>query len=413
MPWPTPLNAVQPGAVPAESLPQINRVRAALIAGECLILGLTTLLLDARLPWLPLAVILAAHVLLWLGARHHACHAEQGLPTVEAALHFSADAALIASVVYFTGGYANPFIFLLLTPLILGAVLLPPRQAWALAAWVGLLYTALMGFYQPLHLEMTDGAAVHLHLLGMWLNFLLTSILVAAFVGRLATALRQRDAALATVREQRLRDEHLFALGLQAATAAHELATPLASLRLHLDTLRTDYRGDDELAPPLAIMYGQTQRMAEVLQRLGEAARNQARPAGAPLPAHAWLTRTLERWGLLHPQANVRLEAEPDLPALQDDPGLESALVNLLNNAAEAAPDQTIRIAASVEGNVLWINVHDCGAGLGRKPTGWGVGIALAQAALERLGGNLIVSETPGQGVSARISVPLAPEGCT
>jgi two-component system sensor histidine kinase RegB len=88
---------------------------------------------------------------------------------------------------------------------------------------------------------------MHLHLQGMWRKFMLTVALVAVFVGALAAALRRRDAELAQAREQRLRDEQLFALGLQAASAAHDLATPLASVRLTLDELQQTFSGDEDL----------------------------------------------------------------------------------------------------------------------------------------------------------------------
>ena len=381
-------------------------VRAALILGEGLLLTLAAILLAARLPWWPLLVLLGLHgvLLAWgLGRRAH------GFTFPEIALHLATDAALLGGLVYFTGGYANPFISLLLVPLILGAVLLPPRQAWGLAVWVGLTYTLLMNFYQPLALQVSPDTAVHLHLRGMWFNFLLTAVLVAAFTGALAAALRRRDAALAQAREQRLRDEQLFALGLQAAAAAHDLATPLASVRLTLDDLRQDFAGDEDLAPPLELMAGQLQRMETVLARLGQAARTRETTAGPAIPARQWLARTLERWGLLHPQASVVLNADMELPRLEDDPVLEAVVMTLLNNAVEASPGP-ITLSARAWGGVLRLEVADGGPGLGGKQPGWGVGLELAQAALVRLGGRLELLDHPQGGILARADLPLAEE---
>ncbi len=391
---------------PAEALGLLLGVRVALILGESALLALAATLLGARLPWVPLLALLALHgaLLAWgLAVRG------RGLSFAETALQLATDATLLGGLVYFTGGYANPFISLLLVPLILGAVFLPPRLAWGLAAWVGLIYTLLMSYYHPLALEVSPEVAVHLHLQGMWFNFLLTAGLVAAFTGALATALRRRDAALALAREQRLRDEQLFALGLQAAAAAHDLATPLASVRLTLDDLREDFSGDEDLSPPLNLMAGQLQRVEVVLARLGQAARSRETVAGPALPARQWLVRTLERWGLLHPQARVELVAGVELPDLEDDPVLEAVVMTLLNNAVEASPGQ-VTLGARVHGDFLRVEVADTGPGLGGKPAGWGVGLDLAQAALTRLGGRLELWNRPQGGVVARADLPLAGE---
>ncbi|MEW6677391.1 MAG: sensor histidine kinase [Pseudomonadota bacterium] len=383
-------------------------VRTALILGEAGMLGLTGGLLSARLPWGPLLLLLGLHVLLLLwGASGRSRH----LTRPEMAWHLATDAAVLGGLVYYTGGYANPFISLLLVPLILGAVLLPPRLSWALAGWVGLIYTLLMEFYLPLAMEVAPEVAVDLHLQGMWLNFLLTAVLVAAFTGALAATLKKREAALARVREQRLKDEQLFALGLQAAAAAHDLATPLASVRLTLDDLRQDYAGDEELGPPLVLMASQLQRVEAVLERLGQAARSRERIAGPPMAGGAWLARTLERWGLLHPRARVELVLDrrlaAELPAVEDDTVFEAILMTLLNNAEEAAPGQ-VRVTARAWEAFLQVEVSDGGGGIGSKPAGWGVGVELAQAALVRLGGRLALLDRAGGGVLARVDIPTS-----
>lgn len=378
-------------------------MRAALLLGETALLVLADAWLGARLPWTPLAALLGLHLtaLLWGLARRRERYNQ-----ATTALQLAIDASMLAALVYFTGGYANPFISLLLVPLILGAVLLAPALAWGLAGGVAALYTLLMSHYQPLAVELSDAAAVDLHLRGMWLNFLLTAALVAAFTGALAQALRRRDAELAAAREQRLRDEQLFALGLQAATAAHELATPLASVRLTLDDLRADYAGDDELAPGLDLMHGQLQRVEATLARLAGAARAREARAGPPLPARRWIDRCVERWGLLHPQASVVIDAPATLPMLEDDPMLEAVLMTLLNNAQAASPGR-IELAARSEAGRLCLEVTDAGPGLGGKPPGWGVGLDLARAALERLGGRLSVAQRRDGGVLARAEIPV------
>jgi two-component system sensor histidine kinase RegB len=273
-----------------------------------------------------------------------------------------------------------------------------------------------MRFYQPLQIQVSPEAAVDMHLSGMWLNFLLTAVLVAAFAGSQAASLRRRDAELAQAREQRLRDEQLFALGLQAATAAHDLATPMMSVRITLDELRRDYAGDDELEQPLALLSGQVTRMQAVLARLGDSARARgsgaSRQEGTPMSVQGWLERVLEHWGLMWPQVRVRLEIVENLPVLSDESALalalESVLVVLLNNAAQVSPDAVV-LRASCLGPDLCLEVVDSGGGFDAgKPAGWGVGLDLARAALARMGGSLQIGASETGGVNASVLLPLS-----
>jgi two-component system sensor histidine kinase RegB len=398
-------------ALPAAALRRLIVTRAALILVEVAGIGLLAGVLGARLPLLSLGLVVFLHSLLnviaWLRLR------AGGAGRLEVLLQLTVDAASIAALVYLTGGYANPFISLLLVPLILAAVSLPPFHAWGMAAWVGVLYTLLMHYYAPLEIQVSQAMAVDLHLTGMWLNFLLTAALVAMFAGRLAATLRRRDAELAQAREQRLRDDHLFALGLQAASAAHDLATPLASARITLDELRRDYAGDEELESPLALLSGQVARLEDVLKRLAEVAREPDRDAAPRVSLAEWLGSVLEHWGLLWPKARVDLVVSPDVRAIPADPALEAALVTLLNNAARFSPGE-IHVTAAEAGGRLSIQVADRGPGLGGTadtPPGWGVGLDIARAAMDRLGGSLELAARPGGGVVARLDFPAGPGG--
>jgi len=402
-------------ALPLTAQQRLIRVRAALLLGEWLGVVLLWVGLDARLPLFALALVLALHatlnVIAWLRMRL----SQGSASTLEFTLQLSVDAACLGALVYFTGGYANPFISLLLVPLIVAAVTLPPWHAWAMALWVAAIYSFLMRFYQPLAIQVSPEVAVDMHLSGMWLNFLLTAALVAAFVGRQAATLRKRDAALAQEREQRLRDEQLFALGLQAATAAHDLATPMNALRITIDELQQDYAGDEELTPPLALLAGQVQRMQSVLARLGEAARlRSSRHDGvALLSVDIWIKRTLERWGLMWPQVKVNFTLQENLPPLVDDSALEAVLIVLLNNAAQADAT-TITLQAYQTENDFCLNIIDDGNGLkhpvenigNNNRVGWGIGLDLARAALQRMGGQLNLSRPESGGVCACILLP-------
>ena len=393
-----------------ESLKRLTAVRGLVLTVEALALAIAKLALGAQFPVAPIGALLTGQALL-TGLLAWRMRRTEGVEPAEAFHHLLADAVSIAVLVYYTGGYANPFISLLLLPLIQATVLLRTRDAWLMAGLVAVAYTLLMRAYRPLVLSVSADAAVNMHLTGMWLNFLLTAALVATFMGRLADTLRAREAALAREHEQRLRDERLFALGLQAASAAHELATPLASIRLTLDNLNQDYAGDDELAKPLALFNGQLARMEHVLGQLRDAARGRGARQGPLMPASQWLTRIVEHWGLMRPQAKVQLRLMTDLPQCSADPVIESVILTLLNNAWEASRGE-LALAAGCDNSRLWVAVSDSGAGSAAgKPSGWGVGLDLARANLERIGGRLELTDAPDGGTRAQIF--LAVEGAS
>jgi two-component system sensor histidine kinase RegB len=299
--------------------------------------------------------------------------------------------------------------------LVLTAALLPGAHAWVMTGVVAGLYTLLMTHYHPLKLDLTDREAGELHLTGMWLGFLFTAVLVAAFVARLRADLRARDQALAEAREAALRDEQLFALGMQAAAAAHDLATPLSTLGLELEALRAEFANDEELAPVLATMLGQTERMQSVLERLRAFAASTRDAPRARLPADRWLTALLEHWQLMRPQVTARLHLPMTgtAPLIVDEPMLASCVITLLNNAADVSP-AGLDLEARWTQDALEIRVLDRGPGPGAgaaKSEGWGVGLQLAQAVMDRLGGALTLGRRPGGGTCARILLPLAAPG--
>jgi two-component system sensor histidine kinase RegB len=96
-----------------------------------------------------------------------------------------------------------------------------------------------MVYYIPL--PMPDASrATRLHLIGMWLTFAVSAVMIAWFVVRMTRLIRERDAELAAAREQALRDERVMAMGTLAAGAAHELGTPLATMALIAGELAND-----------------------------------------------------------------------------------------------------------------------------------------------------------------------------
>jgi two-component system sensor histidine kinase RegB len=333
--------------------------------------------------------------------------------------HLLVDLTAFAVLVFFSGGATNPFVSLMLVPVVIAAISLQPRWVWLLAGVAGALYALLLFEYQPLAVA-DPVAAYGMHLGGMWFNFLISAALIAFFVTRMQAGLRARERELSALRETQLRDERIVALGTQAALAAHELATPLATIQTTAHELAREFANDPDIGADCRLLEKQAQACKGILSQLAARAQDSA---VAAQPLDDWLHALLERWQVLRPDA--RLEARPvsSQRLFLPPDGLEQAILNLLNNAADAAA-APVTVSAAVEAGSLAIEIADRGSGFtpeqraqagrvlfsGKPGRGWGVGLALTHATLERAGGTLTLSERAGGGTVARIQLPWSPQ---
>jgi two-component system sensor histidine kinase RegB len=377
-------------------------------------------LLDVPLPLLPMLVVLGLLAGFNLLAGRRAGGEE--LPPVELAGQLAVDLAGMGVLLYLSGGATNPLVSLLLLPVAVGALSLPGRWAAGIAALAITLYSFLM--LHSLPLPITDAArATRLHLAGMWLTFVVSVAMAVWFIVRMTASIRARDAQLAAVREDALRDAQVVALGQLAAGAAHELGTPLATMNVLAGELARDERLPGDAREDLELLRKQIAACKEIVGGMTRQA-GIAR-AGETQAAETWLEGLLARWRTLWPQATCLFEAAGTGPAprISVDPAIEQAVTNLLNNAAQAAL-HGIRLALDWDKARLRITVSDRGPGFppeilrccGAEPVqpqgeGAGIGLWLTRAAVQRAGGCMILDNT-ATGGRATLELPL-PQGAS
>ncbi|GLQ49601.1 ATP-binding protein [Dyella flava] len=342
----------------------------------------------------------------------------------ETVCHVAADTVVLGYLLYFTGGASNPFITLLLVPVALSAAALSVRAVLSVAALAGAAYIVLLLWYVPLppnELMGTD-QGFSLHVAGMGVNFAVTALLLGFFINRLANAVRLQQLEVQRVRERALRDEGILAIATQAAGAAHELNTPLATMRTLLPELRREHADDVVLDEDLALLEGQVERCRTILREMVAFGKTQLSQEPERLTLQAFIHGFVERFKLLRPEAELelRVPAKLELLVLRSPPGLRHALINLLNNAADASAmrgSHKVALEVRQEGQWLeWIvldqgpGFHASGApasiGESGKQSGLGIGLALAEATAERLSGELIATNTDS-GAEMRLRLPL------
>jgi two-component system sensor histidine kinase RegB len=278
-----------------------------------------------------------------------------------------------------------------------------------------------MSGHDHMHMQhaMPQDDAFNMHVIGMWLGFVICAVVVAYFVVKMANAVRERDEKLARVREETLRNERIVALGLQAASAAHEMGTPLSTLAVVIGELQREAGALPEWRDNLALLDGQVRNCKRILDKLLANAQDPA-PQTLQSPEQ-FIIDTLDEWQLLRPTVHYRYHSSGSqpVPQMRIDPSLRAALLNLLNNAADVSPTE-IDIYVHWNKEYFILEIHDCGHGLTTevaanagsaffttKEEGRGLGLFLANATIEQLGGKVKIFNRDDEGATTEVILPL------
>lgn len=217
------------------------------------------------------------------------------------------------------------------------------------------------------------------------------------------------------------------------ATVAHELRTPLASMRMLVDTLREGrVRSEEQRAEYLELIATENERLSRLAENFLTFSRldrgtqplrlESVAPAEIAQRAVGPLKARLER-------AAFTLEVPADLPAVRADrDALAQVLGNLLENALKyTGEEKRIALRASRAGDSVAFAVEDNGVGLtpgqrkaifrpfyqadqrlSRSREGCGLGLAIVQRIVDAHGGKIAVASEPGKGSVFTVNLPLA-----
>ncbi len=343
----------------------------------------------------------------------------------ELMLQLLADLIALTTLFYYTGGYSNPLVWMYLLPLTVAAVALKRQHAWLLAAVAIACYSLLVFYYVPLsHLHMHDiaGKTLDIHLVGMWLGFVVSAGIIAFFVNRIGQSLREYDQLMASIREKSLESERVLSLGTLAASAAHELGTPLSTMAVISTELANDLRDQPEQLLQLEILRKQIGRCKEIISSITRNAGHERSDAGEGQRLRDFLQIVIERWRDTRPATElvVTLCEYQHNPLIFADRTLVQSIQNLLDNAADASPER-IMFDADWNENTLNISIRDFGNGISddvkqqlgkpfvtsKKQQGMGLGLYLSQLTLARFDGRLSLNNHFEGGVLTMITLPL------
>ncbi len=219
------------------------------------------------------------------------------------------------------------------------------------------------------------------------------------------------------------------------ATVAHELRTPLASMRMLVDTLREGrYHSEQQVAEYLDLIASENLRLSRLTDNfltLSRLERNEHAIQLSPTPPHAAIAQAVNsmRAKLEMPGCHFHLDMPDELPDIMADrEALALVLANLLDNAVKYTGDEKkITLHARAASGRVFLAVTDNGLGLtrierknvfkqfyqvdqklSRSRGGCGLGLALVHYIVEVHGGRVDIESQLGRGSTFTVSIPIA-----
>ncbi|WP_114967013.1 sensor histidine kinase RegB [Alkalilacustris brevis] len=333
----------------------------------------------------------------------------------EALLTLLFDLTQLAFLLYLTGGITNPFALLMLAPITISATALRLRSTLFLGATAIGLVTLLTFFHVPLRFKTGELLTVPpLLVFGFWLALVIGILFIGFYSRRVAAEIHTMSDALLATQAALSREQKLTDLGGVVAAAAHELGTPLATIKLVSTELADELHDRPDLREDAELIGGQADRCRDILRSMGRAGKDDLHLRHAPLAEvlreaaepHAARGKDI-RFSFVAEEG-----AEPRQPEVLRYPEVIHGIRNLIQNAVDFA-SQTVWVEALWNDRQITLRITDDGPGfppplLGRigepfvrqrrgVPTlderpgyeGMGLGLFIAKTLLERTGARL------------------------
>ncbi|KEO54306.1 sensor histidine kinase RegB [Thioclava pacifica] len=334
------------------------------------------------------------------------------LTQTEAAATLLFDMAQLALLLSITGGMNNPFALLILVPVTIAATALERSATIFLGLSTMVMISIVAVIYLPLVSKTGEVIAVpQVFEFGYWLAIIIGVAFLGAYAHKVSTEVRSMGDALRATQLALAREQKLTDLGGVVAAAAHELGTPLATIKLVSSELADELDDKPELRDDALLIREQADRCRDILHSMGRVGKDDLHMRTAPLLA------------VLREAADPHLERGIDIifdahpaeggsdrqPTIYRYPELIHALRNFIQNAVDFARS-TVWIEAEWDSERITVRVIDDGKGF---PTnvlnrigdpflqprsnaserkdyeGMGLGVFIAKTLIERTGGRL------------------------
>ncbi|MBM1308643.1 ActS/PrrB/RegB family redox-sensitive histidine kinase [Sulfitobacter mediterraneus] len=325
------------------------------------------------------------------------------------------DLLQLGFLLFLTGGLNNPFSLLVLGPVTISATALSLRSTVVLCATAIILVSGLAVWHLPLTSQSGDILRLPgLFIFGQWTALIIAIVFTSAYSRRVTTEVHSMGDALSATQMALAREQKLTDLGGVIAAAAHELGTPLATIKLTSVELLNDLADHPDLADDAALIRDQADRCRDILRDMGRAGKDDLHIHKAPLEtvvleaAEPHMNRGKQ---VLMDQAFTAAQRKSQ-PLILRKPEIVHGLRNLVQNAVDFASER-VWVSADWTEETVTVRIIDDGPGfppylLGRigdpfmrrrspeknrsaRPEyeGMGLGLFIAKTLLERSGATL------------------------
>ena len=342
------------------------------------------------------------------------------------------DIAQIMGLIALNGGLENPFAFLVLAPVTIAATVLPLRPALVVAAAAALMTTLAYNFNLPIRLlDGTELEAAPILVSGSFVAILIGIGFLTLYARWVSLEIHLMSEALLATQMALSRAQKLTDLGGVVAATAHELGTPLATIKLASSEMLSELADRPDLAEDARLIRDQADRCRDILRAMGRAGKRDSYTSRAPLTevVRESAEPHMARGKTVEIRVSDGLDAA-DQPVILRRPELIHGLRNLIQNAVDFA-SASVRVEIGWEGAAVRLRIGDDGPGypphliqrLGdpflprrdrpaaERPEyeGMGLGLFIAKTLLERTGAEVMFMNDPaspaqGQG-GALVSV--------
>jgi two-component system, sensor histidine kinase RegB len=334
------------------------------------------------------------------------------------------DIVQLSALLYLTGGLQNPFAVLMLAPVTVAATMLSRREVAIVAGLAILCLSVLALTYHPLPGPGdSEWVMPEIYLLGSWIALTLACLFSSIYVFLVEREARRMSDALTATQMALIREQKMSALGALAAAAAHELGSPLSTIRVIAKELAGEVPPDSEFAEDINLLLSESDRCRHILAELSR----RPEPSSENPFDRMELPTIIQEVARPYLPPTVRLDIEIDSSATSTTPTtffgpeIQHGLGNILQNAAQFA-SQRIIVRLRWDEHRVEVTIHDDGPGYppqvidqigepyvsGRVKRGesLGLGIFIAQTLLENTGAELQFGNHPRGGARVHISWP-------
>jgi len=370
-PGPDTLGAAAAQAAAALAVRRPGRLRARTLitlrwlalAGQTLTLLVVAFGLKFPAPYAACAIVVGLGVLLNLALTLTPV-GRRSATDAEAAAQLAFDILQLTALLYLTGGIDNPFALLLIAPVTLAGASLPIRHAFALAALaiIGIVGLCVQSMPLPWHANHALGLPV-IYRLGMAAALIAGIAFASGYAHQASSEAARMELALNVTETVLAREQRLSALGALAASAAHELGTPLATIAVVAKEMA---RAADEgpMREDAELLIAQAQRCRDILRRLGEmpAAADEVHERMSLLQFVREVVEPYADEDAVQVEAVVTGAAGVPAPDVWRWPEVLHAMTSLVENAFDFARKE-ILVTARFDAETVAVEVRDDGPG--------------------------------------------------